>query len=256
MMTALAFVLALQDLKWKLAAGEELTYEHVAEQSLKIVSDGKTFEYKQKVEITELVAVERETLEGHFELRATTTRLRLTIDGRVLFDSEAPSKSRSDLGRAVGREQRVTVTAAGRVVGRRSAGIQERLQQTLSGRAPGDDPVPPLCLSVLTLPEDGARAWKVNESEENADGIKLSTATDLRLEGQVVRGDIALTLEKAPATMRLREGSGTQRTTFDGVLRDSESRFIVSMENSAQGQSVRVTTDLKSTTTLKDKVRK
>ena len=256
MMTALALVLALQDLKWKLAAGEELSYEHVVEQSLKIVSDGRSFEYKQKVEIAERVVVDRETLEGRFDLRATTTRLRVTIDGRVLFDSDAPATSRADLGRDVGREQRLTVTPAGRLVGRRSAGIQERLQQTLAGRAPSDDPAPPLCLAVLPLPEDGARSWKVNESEENADGVRLSTATDLRLEGQAVRGDIALTLEKAPATMRLREGSGTQRATFDGVLRESESRFVVSMENAARGQSVRVTTDLKSTTTLKDRVRK
>ncbi len=250
------------ELKWKLAAGDVLVYEHTLDQKFKLSGDESSFEYAQKIEATERLEVERVTADGGYQVRVTTTRVRVTVDGRVVFDSDAPDRGDPQAAglfqSAIGRAQAFTMTPAGRLAAKKGT-TAERVQQSFSAGALGGESGLPMAILAVPLPEGPGRTWSVDAEEENENGTKMTSTSTYRLDGGSISGTTTLKLDKAPATMKLRDGAGRQRAVFDasaGMLRESDLDFTVALENQVEGKLVKVVNGMKTTTKLKERTRK
>ena len=265
---ALAGVTSAQDgeLKWKLATGDVLVYDHVIEQKFKLASDESAFEYVQKIEASERLEVEKTTAEGNFQVKVTVCKVRVTVDGKVMFDSDAPEKGDPNAAamfkQAIGQSQTFTMTPSGRLAGAKGT-LENRMQQGFGGGSPiGAEGGLPMSIIAVPLPDAplGAnRSWSIDAAEENENGTKMISTSTYRVEGAGIKGETSLKLDRAPATMKLREGAGKQRATFDsaaGNLKESDLDFTVTLENVIEGKVVKVTNGMKSTTKLKERVKK
>ncbi|MBI2930332.1 MAG: hypothetical protein HYY16_01660 [Planctomycetes bacterium] len=259
------------EIKWKLAGGDVLTYEHTIDQQFKLTNDGSTFEYEQRIEANERLEVDRTTIEGNYQVRVTVTRVKVLVDGKVVFDSDAPEKGDPEavglFKQAIGEPQAFIMTPSGRLADKQGATLQERAQQSFSGAAMGGGESLPMAILALPLPETALAAgktWNIEAEEENENGTKMLCASVYRFDGpatggHAVSGQTTLRLEKAPPEMKLRDGSGHQRAVFDdkgGMLRESSLDFRVALENVVEGKLVQVVNALKSTTKLKDRAAK
>jgi len=247
----------VSSLRWKLAAGDVLEYEHNVEQKLNVKSGDTASMQGRTLIATERMEVLGVKPDGSYHVRWEVTRLRAIADGKPVYDSQSPEKGGvvgSLLQKALGRPQEFVMTPSGRLDGKRGmnflvddASLGELLRAAL----------------VLPLPEQDLselRTWSVDVQEAPVIFHNTRYKFDGRLAaGQAVRGDVAMRLEKAPPSMRISDGTGRQRALFDhaaGMLRESELNFTVTLENSTDGRPVKVVNAVKATTKLKSRSKK
>jgi hypothetical protein len=247
----------VSSLRWKLAVGDVLEYEHNVEQKLNVKSGDTASMQGRTLIATERMEVVGVKPDGNYQVKWEVTRLRALADGKPVYDSQSPEKGGvvgSLLQKALGRPQEFVMTPSGRLDGKRGmnflvddASLGELLRAAL----------------VLPLPEQDLselRTWSVDVQEAPVIFHNTRYKFDGRLAaGQAVRGDVAMRLEKAPPSMRISDGVGRQRALFDhaaGMLRESELNFTVTLENATDGRPVRVVNAVKATTKLKSRSKK
>jgi len=254
-------------IRWKLATGDVLLYRHTIEQSFHVGSNASKFDYTQKIEATERLEVESTTADGNFTVRHSISRLLVTVDGALAFDSDKPESgdaaAAAQFRNAMGGPQTFVMSPSGGTPGSTSGRTLSRFQKSFSNQnSEGEEAIPMVLVMLPEIPAE--REWTVEAEEESDGGIRLQTRTTYARQpavsgSQPIRGSTTMMLKNAPAAMKLKEGSGTQLALFDlaaGMLRESETDFSVAMEQEIEGENLRVENSLRAVTKLEERTRK